>query len=876
MAELPTGTVTFLFSDIEGSTRLASASAAGWPALLERHQALLREAFRGNDGVEIATEGDSFFVVFRSAPSAVGAAADAERRIAAEPWPADATIRVRMGLHTGEGTLGGDNYVGLDVHRAARLSAAAHGGQVVVSDATRALTMAALPVGVALRDLGEHRLKDLPAPERVWQLVIDGLDSDFPPLRALSPTNLPAERTSFVGREREIERVMALLGSSRLVTLTGPGGAGKTRLSIRVGQELRDRFPDGVFFVPLEPLRDADLFPSAVAQVLGVAEQPGRPVLEGVAEHLKERTTLLVLDNFEQLMGAAPMVGRLLEVAAKLRVLVTSRESLHLAGEQEFPVPPMGVPDPASIGDLEQLSQFEAVALFIARARAVRPDFNVTNENAPAVAEIAARLEGLPLAIELAGARVKLLGPEALLARLGSRLDVLASGAVDLTDRQRTLRGAIAWSYDLLNEPEQRLFARLSVFAGGAGLGAVEAVCGDALGGDVLDLLSELVDKSLVRSSGSGDEPRFSMFETIREYAVERLAESGERDDLRRRHATYFHDLAERAEPELTGADQVAWLGRFDLEIDNFRAVLGWALAGGDVELGMSLGGRLWRFWHQHSHLSEGREWLERLLAAPAAQAATVGRFRALNGLGGLVYWLGDYPLARTTYEASLDVARSLDEPKLIAEAVFNLAYLDYQAGDFEAVDRHAGEARALYEKIGELGLAARTGMFAGLALFRHGDYEGAVRNRRQARETLVSLGRRFEAADSGGLLALALSRLGDYDGAKRVLLEVLDEFKAVGNLSSTLAILDLASVIEIEHGDVERALRIIGAADAIREREGGMLSSLDILRLERPRETAARLLPADEVERLYAEGRAMTLEQAIAEARKEAPALAG
>jgi predicted ATPase/class 3 adenylate cyclase len=877
MAHLPTGTVTFLFSDIEGSTRLARAEGSRWPILLERHQALLREAFGQHGGVEVATEGDSFFVVFPSAPESVAGAADAQRAVSAEAWPDGIELRVRMGLHTGEGALGGDNYVGLDIHRAARIAGAAHGGQVLVSAATHELAARALPSDITLRDLGPQRLKDLPEPERVWQLVIAGLPSDFPPLRTISPTNLPPERTSFVGREREVAEIAALLEGSRVLTLTGPGGTGKTRLALRVGGDLRDGFHDGVFFVALEPLRDPGLFHSTVAHALGVAEQADRPLRDTLADHLRERDLLLVLDNFEQLMGAATMVAELLAGAPRLRVIVTSREPLRIAGEQEYPVPPMGLPDARALPDLARLSQFEAVALFIARARAVRPDFAVTNENAPAVAEIAARLEGLPLAIELAAARIKLLGPDAILARLGNRLDLLSSGAVDLSDRQRTLRGAIAWSFELLDEPERRLFSRLSIFAGGADLDAIEevagaAIAGEGLGGDAFDLLSELVDKSLVRPTeqpeGAG-EPRFGMLETIREYAGERLAESGERDELTSRHAQHYLALAERAEPELTGNEQIAWLDRLDREIDNVRAALRWSIEQDEGNVGMALAGALWRYWHQRSHLAEGRDWLERLLTLPSSQPRGPSRFRALNGLGGVVYWQGDYATARQSYEESLAIAREIGDQRSTAEALFNLAYLDYRDGDFGAVDRHAGEARDLYQSLGDRAGAARAGNFIGLSMFRSGDYEGALRNTREARQIVMDLGKRFEAADMGGILALSLSRLGDHAGAYRVLVDTLDMFVTVGNLPSIAPILDLASVVELEHGDVERALRLIGASDAIRERAGGGLSSLDILRLENPRTSALRTVPAEEVERLTAEGRAMSFEQALAYARQ-------
>jgi class 3 adenylate cyclase len=468
MAGLPTGTVTFLFSDIEGSTRLLQTLGDRYVAVLDEHAAILRRAVAGAGGVEVSTEGDSFFVAFASPQAAVRAAVATQRGLAAHDWPPGRPVRVRMGLHTGEGVLGGDNYVGLDVHRAARIAGAAHGGQVLVSDATRALVDHGLPDGASLRDLGEHRLKDIALPERLHDLVIEGLRADFPPPRTLDARrdNLPVQLTSFVGRNEEIAEVRRLLGRTRLLTLSGPGGVGKTRLALQVAAELLAGFGDGAFFVDLSSVTDPALVPSVVAQVLGVPEVAGRPILEAVRDRLRNQELLLVVDNFEQVVEAAPLLEELLTAAPALKVLVTSRVVLSLRGEQEYVVPPLELPDPERLPDLPALGRVEAVRLFTERAQAVRPGFRLTEENAPAVAEICARLDGLPLAIELAATRTQVLSPEQLLARLQQRLALLTSGARTLPERQRTLRAAIAWSYDLLEAAERRLLARLSVFSG--------------------------------------------------------------------------------------------------------------------------------------------------------------------------------------------------------------------------------------------------------------------------------------------------------------------------------------------------------------------------------------------------------------------------
>ncbi|OGO56075.1 MAG: hypothetical protein A2Z32_02300, partial [Chloroflexi bacterium RBG_16_69_14] len=612
------GTVTFLFSDIEGSTRLEQrVGTERYADQLERHRAILREVWAAHDGREQGTEGDSFFVTFARASSGVAAAVAGQRALRAEPWPADMEIRVRMGVHTGEPEYAGGGLVGLDINQAARIAAVAHGGQILVSDSTRGLVATHLPDDVHLRDLGAFRLKDLLAPIHLVQVIVDGLPSEFPAPRTLDayPNNLPTQLTTFVGRDVELAEAAGLLATTRLLTLTGPGGTGKTRLSLQLAARVSDDFPDGVYFVPLEPIRDPMLVAPRIAGAVGVTEGSTRPVAESLADWLRDKTVLLVLDNFEQIVAAAPIVTDLLRAAPRIKVVVTSRATLHVSGEQEFPVPGLPTPpDPSQMTGLERLSlpgqtrhvdpatlgQYAAVRLFIERAIAVRPGFAVTNDNAPAVAAISARLHGMPLAIELAAARTKLLSPDAILVRLEHQLDLLAAGARDLPARQQTLRAAIAWSYDLLDDGGQRLLDRLSVFAGGCDLDTADAICGPAseLGGDIVDGLMALADQSLVKvEEAVGGEPRFRLLDTIREYAAERLEARGETALIRVRHRDWYVALTARAAGELSGADQRRWLDRLELEHDDIRAVLDRAVAAPDPPVAIVLAFSMWRFW---------------------------------------------------------------------------------------------------------------------------------------------------------------------------------------------------------------------------------------------------------------------------------------
>ena len=558
MASPPTGTLTLLFTDIEGSTRLWEHDALAMQAALTRHDEILRSVIEQHGGYVFKTVGDAFCAVFPTAPDALEAALEIQRRLLTSEWEQTGPLRVRMALHTGAAEERDGDYFGPPVNRVARLLSAAHGGQVLLSLPTQELVRDQLPTQTSLRDLGEHRLKDLFRPERVFQLLAAGLPSEFPPLRTLDAfrNNLPLQPTPLIGREKEVSEVCDLmrLEETRLLTLTGPGGTGKTRLALQAAADLLDDFPDGTFFAPLATLTEAELLLPAVAETLGMRETGEQPLDESLKDYLVERRMLLLLDNFEQVLGAAPAVTELLAGAPGLKVLATSRAPLGLYGEHEFPVPPLSMPDLEHPPPLESLTQYEAVSLFVERARALKPDFKVTNESAPAVAEICVRLDGLPLAIELAAARIKMLPPKAMLQRLTSRLKLLTGGARDLPERQRTLRATIEWSHALLDEGEQLLFGRLAVFSGGRTLEAIEAIC-DALGDlpvDAFDGISSLLDKSLIRQEeGPNGEPRFVMLETVHEFAREKLEDSAEAQEIKRIHAQYFLTLAEVAFPEL-------------------------------------------------------------------------------------------------------------------------------------------------------------------------------------------------------------------------------------------------------------------------------------------------------------------------------------
>jgi predicted ATPase/class 3 adenylate cyclase len=873
MEELPTGTVTFLFTDIEGSTRLLQELGDRYAGLRDEHAAIVRRAIARGDGVEVSTEGDSFFVVFPSPTGAVEAAVTAQRGLEGHQEDHPARLRVRMGLHTGEGVRGGDNYVGIDVNRAARIAGAAHGGQILISGSTRALAERALPDGVSLRDLGEHHLKDIAHPEHLYDLVIEGLPSDFPPPRTLDarPNNLPVQVTSFVGREEQIAEVRQLLSRTRLLTLTGAGGTGKTRLALQVASEALTEYQDGAFFADLSSVTDPALVPSVVATALDVPEVPGRPILDVVKDHLREKDLLLVVDNFEQVAEAAPVVEELITAAPRLKLMVTSRVILALRGEQEYAVSPLEPPDPDRIPDLAALRRIEAVRLFTERAQAASPRFRLTEENAPAVAAITARLDGLPLAIELASTRTKVLTPQQMLPRLEKRLSILTSGPRTLPERHRTLRDTIAWSHDLLEQPERALFARMSVFTGGCTLESAEQVCEPTgMGLDLLEGLSSLVDKSLVRRiDPSEGEPRFAMLETIREFGLEQLRADGDHDTVRRRHAEHYLGLALEAEPHLTAEDQGQWLDRCEREHANIRAALRWAIEAGEAERAQESAGALWRFWQQRGHLAEASRWFEEILAMPSAQARTAARAKALLGAGGISWWQVDRRAAGAFYEEAVAIERELGDPARIAEAVYNYAFV-VAGEDIASAARLLDESLDLFRRAGD-----ERGIAQVLAVLVIRDAEAGEWNAVLARlEEVVAIwrrvGDRLHLAFDLVWLAFAHGRLGHAEEARAAALEALEIFLEVDNQTGVgIALVDLAFLATWE-GRHEDAIRLTAAFETLREQVGGPPGGFAGLLEGDPAEEARAHLSEDAARRAWEEGRAMSTDQAVAVARQE------
>jgi predicted ATPase/class 3 adenylate cyclase len=873
--DLPSGTVTFLFTDIEGSTRLLEGLGERYAELLARHHGVLRAAFTAEGGTEIATEGDSFFVVFPSAPRAVAACVAAQRALAADPSLAQASLKVRMGLHTGEGVVAVADYVGLDVHRAARVAAAGHGGQVLLTSATRALVDGSLPDGATLKDLGEHRLKDLSRPERIYQLVVPDLPADFPELQTLDrrANNLPVQVTSFIGREHEVAEAGRLLAGTRVLTLTGPGGTGKTRLSLQVAAEASDDFEDGVFFVPLAPIFDANLVPSTVAQELGVQESGSVPLRDRLLDYLGPRQALLVLDNFEQVVAAAPFVGEMLQAAPRLKVLVTTRAVLHVYGEQEFAVPPLRMPDPNALPSLATLSQYEAVALFIQRAVAVKSDFAVTDQNASAVAEICARLDGLPLAIELAAARVKLLPPEAILARLDRSLGLLTSGARDLPARQQTLRGAIAWSHDLLDEPARRLFAQLGVFVGGCALEAADAVCSPHEGAGVLDGLAALVDQSMLRQEEHHGEPRFVMLETIREFALEKLAEAGELEDLRSRHARYFLEFAERAEPQLVGRDQGSWLDWVQDEQGNIRAALDWASHNRDAETALRLAAAVWRFWQIRGQLHEGAERLADALAVDGADRLIRARAKALEAAGGIAYWRARLDESERHYESALQLNRQLDDKSAIARSLYNLAFprlMDLSPTAVQAdptvTDRSRellAESLQLYRELDDQHGVANGLWALGTSRFLVNEREQSLSEFAEALEIFRAVGDRFMTGWTLFQLGVSDLTADQFASARSYLTEALTTFAEADDRSGIVLLLDAFGSLEAASGDPERGVRLRGASEALARTSGTELGNLT--RRYAAYANPVTFVSAGLAERLLDEGRQMPLKDAIA-----------
>jgi predicted ATPase len=810
--ELPTGTVTFLFTDVEGSTRLLrELGAARYAEELNEHRRIIRNTCGVHGGVEVDTQGDSFFVAFATAPSALDAARELTEALAAGP------IKVRVGLHTGTPLVGEEGYIGTDVHRAARIAAAGHGGQVLVS------ASAATLVETELKDLGEHRLKDLSEPQRLYQLG----SSDFLPLKTLNATNLPIVASNLFDREDEISDLVALLADgSRLVTVTGAGGTGKTRVALQVAAELVGRVQDGVFWVPLADLADTALVVPTVAQTLGGSEE--------LSASVRDRDVLLLLDNAEHLLGAAPALAALLAHAPRLRLLVTSRAPLHLSGEREYPLDPL--PDP------------EAVRLFVDRARA----FGREVKSDGTVRAICRRLDGLPLAVELAAARTKLLDPTSLLERLERRLPLLTGGPRDAPERQRTLRAAIEWSHSLLEEDARAAFRRFSVFVGGCTLEAAEELCQANL-----DTLEALGDLSLLKSVGG---ERLIMLETIREFALEQLEASGDADDLRERHARTFTELAERARSELGGSDRARWEARLETELPNIRAALVYA-SSTRPELLHRLARALRVFWNTHGYLREGRSWLERSLDAGAQG---LERAEILGGVGWICRAMGDWGAAAEAAEERLRLARALDDATNLTAALVLQAVLAEEGGDPARAEELYKTSIAISRSQGERGRPERREGDYAEFLLRQGRYDEAANvfedcltaARRRGDQFLVG---RY-TADTGGL-ALVDGRPAEALGLFSEGLKILHGFN---ERYYTLYIFPLLAETFAALGDNEKGARLLGIADVHVEATELLLWREGIRRRDATIAKIRTTLGEEQYAALHAEGAAMKFDEAV------------
>lgn len=842
MAELPTGTVTFVFTDIEGSTSMLQRLGDDFLGVLEEHHRLIRDAF--GEGTEIRSEGDAFFYVFPSAPAAIRAACSAQRHIAAFDWPEGGSVLVRIGMHTGEGVLGGDDYVGIDVHRAARIVAAGHGGQILISEATRLLSATVFNEDVVLTDLGEHRLKDLHQPEHIFQVVVGGLPNDFPPIASLdvAPNNLPSQPTSFVGRARESDEVRSLLGQHRLVTLTGASGTGKTRLAIHVATAAQSEFPDGVYFVPLDSLASAELVATAIADGLGIVDESNGSTLEAVIETARTKTMLVLLDNFEHVLPASADVSALLVDAPALTVLATSQRPLRIRGEHPYQVPPMSID--------------EATALFVDLTDAG----GISDDQRPVVEAIVELLDRVPLAIELTAPRMNLFGLAGLRDRLTERLEVPEAGLGDAPERHRSLTNAISWSYDLLDPEHRSLLRQLSIFEGGFTLDAAEAVADTSTG--TTEGVAELLDRSLIRNRVQRGEVRFSMLESVRRFALDELSDAGEDAAAAERHAHYFVSLTETAAPELEGAGQQVWVDRFADELDNVRAVLRLSRDTGDPDLGLRTAGSIWRFYHRRGHLVEGREWLELLLemedASPAARAI------GLEGLAGIEYWQADYSGARDHYEELLALYEALGQQTKVADTLFALATTTQWLDDLAGGRAYAEQAQVAYEAAGAPHGAARVA--AGLAwnAWRSGgDLEGALELWTEARALSVAIGDESEVRQHNAAISAILLQLGRTGEAIEVAAECLDAMVEAADAPGTIMAIDFLSAA-VAGEEPEAAVSLAAAAESLRSEAGGGISA-ESVDLEPVRSQVAGVLDPAAIDAAWDEGAELSFEEAAA-----------
>jgi predicted ATPase/class 3 adenylate cyclase len=874
MPDLPSGTVTLLFSDIEGSTRLLARLGSAYAEALDGQRRVLREAWSRHRGVELGTEGDSFYVVFPTATDAVAAAAEGQRHLHEFPWPAGEDVRVRMGIHTGNPVVHAGAYVGMDVHRAARIASTAHGGQVVLSAATAELVSRSVPDGVGLRDLGRHELKDIERAEHLHQLVLDGLNADFPPLKSLgAPTSLPVPATPTVGREGELAELSQLLKSAeaRIVTLTGPGGSGKTRLATELARAMVSAYPDGVYFVPLSTVTESAVMWTSIAESLDVPPDVSSP--DDLVAHLQDSRLLLVLDNLEQLSDAASVVSDLVARAPHVTVIVTSRRPLHVGGEHEHAVPPLELPTDT---DIDAAARSGAVQLFVQQAQRVKSAFELTGENAGDIASICRQLDGLPLAVELVASRSKLLSPKALLARLDMALDIRTIDQLR-PGRQQTLREAIAWSYDLLTPEQQQLLRRVAVFSGGADLDAVTAVATDADSGglDVLELITDLVDASLLTVvDDSRGEPRVGMLETIRTFAREQLATSGELDLVQARHALHYLRFAETYSGLFSGNRYFEARTRLESEQENLREALAWSTStevpddGVDRSVvALDLCAAMGRFWWLSGYFSEGRRWVEAAIAQ-AGSSDQLRLARCLSILANEARIMGDWERAYETATASVEMWRRIGtHTRGYPYALRTLAAIVQQRGD-------TARTRVLYEQAVAVSREMDDTEQLHFALSEFGSFAGHVEDMQLALELEaeavdVALARGDSVAVIGYRHnhACSLRMLGQPEQAHDQIRSIVVDSLALGEPTTLISLTEDYAAILAALGHHRQAVRMFGSADATSQSYGWPRGVTQEAELAGPIAETRAALTAEEWSESYDAGRLLSVEDALREA---------
>ncbi len=827
---LPAGTVTMVFTDIEGSTALLQSLGDRYPEVLADHNRLIREAFARHGAFERGSAGDGLYFVFASAREAVQAAVDAQLALAAHPWPGDAVVRDRMGIHTGEPRNATEGYIGLDVHRAARICSAGHGGQILISQTTRDLVAEDLRPPLGTVDLGAHSLRSLDGPaQRLYQVSGPGLARDFPPPRTgdAPRNNLKLEVTSFVGRDREIEQATRMLDQSSLLTLTGPGGVGKTRIGRRLARTLLERFDDGTWIIECGNLSDPSFLLPSVVSAIGLPDPAGRSLLSTIVDQLKGKRLLLVLDDCDPVLtAAAELAENLVQVCSTVRIVVTSREALGVPGEAILPIASLSTPGVDASISARDLASIDACQLFVERAQAVQPSFGLTDQNARSVAQLCRRLDGIPLAIELAAARVRALPVEQIASRLDDRFRLLTGGSRTSVARHQTLRATIDWSYDLLTEPERAVLRRLSVFASGASLEAAESVCaGDPVDAmDILDLLGRLVEKSLVFTDPTSSEAHFRLLETVREYARSRLVEADEADSTLRRHRDLFLALVDKASPAFFhGPEPIDWLRRLDDEHEDVRAALEWCLdQPGEARAGLRIAAGLWRYWEIRGHLSEGRAWLDRMLDAVGEETSAL-RADALTGAANLAFMQGDLRAAAELQSESLALQRQIGDPQGVAYAANNLANTSIQLGDNARARELYEEAISISKELGDVRGAAFGSINLADVAAREGDLAATQSLEEEILASIRRLGDRWTEAFALDAFARIAHRAGQLERSRTLHIEALAILEELGDRRGVARVLTQLAELALADGDGPRARGLFRQSLAIRQELGDM-----------------------------------------------------